>query len=182
MFEIPANKQVYVNSYFSNLSTDYVYKAKIEAFSNSFGGILIIKKIDTNQHRIVFTTEFGNKIFDFELLDDEVKIHFIMDQLDKEIVINTLINDFRVLTHENNSVDKAFENTVENIYRTPLKKRFNFYFENKDTQKLNQIRNTTATKEKTIIQFKKIEEAISKEISITHNGFPLSVNLFFLDQ
>ncbi len=32
------------NPYFSNIDTDYIYKAKIDVYGKNFGGILIIKK------------------------------------------------------------------------------------------------------------------------------------------
>ena len=57
--------QNFENPYFSDASKDYIYKANIEAFGNFFGGIFIVKKLGEDHHRIAFTTEMGNKIFDF---------------------------------------------------------------------------------------------------------------------
>lgn len=55
------------NNYFSNPETDYVYKANIEVYGNNIGGIFIAKPINDTLHRVVFTTDFGNKLMDFEL-------------------------------------------------------------------------------------------------------------------
>ena len=71
------------NPYFSNTYIDYIYKAKIDIYGRKFGGILIIKKIDENSHRVVFTTEFGNKLFDFLFENDTVINNFVIEELDK---------------------------------------------------------------------------------------------------
>ena len=51
------------NPYFSDVGIDYVYKASIDVYKRHFGGLLIIKKIGEQQHRVAFTTEMGNKLF-----------------------------------------------------------------------------------------------------------------------
>ena len=63
--ETPKTQSEIENPYFSDSSKDYVYKAKIDIYGKYFGGILILKKVGDRSHRVVFTTEFGNKIFDF---------------------------------------------------------------------------------------------------------------------
>src|SRR6218665_2669598 len=50
--------------YFSDSNVDYVYKSNISVYGNELSGIFIIKKITENTHRVVFTTEFGNKLLD----------------------------------------------------------------------------------------------------------------------
>ena len=80
--------------------TDYVYKAKIDVYGRYFGGILILKKVDENSHRVVFTTEFGSKIFDFLYEGDTFTKNFMIDDLDKKIIVNTLRKDFKILISE----------------------------------------------------------------------------------
>ena len=146
--EHKVNVSEVINPYFSNANTDYVYKAKINAFDNVFGGILIIKKIKSNNHRIVFTTNFGNKIFDFELFNNEMKIHYIMENLNRKIIINTLKNDFETIIQEHNPVYKTFEEKSSFIYQSKLKNGYNYYVVSKQTQELFKIINASKTKEK----------------------------------
>lgn len=84
------------NPYFSDINTDYVYKAKITAGKNNFGGLLIIKKIKEAHHRVVFTTEFGNKIFDFEFIENDFKVNSILKKLDKKIILNACPEIFKL--------------------------------------------------------------------------------------
>ncbi len=91
------------NPYFSNTYIDYIYKAKIDIYGRKFGGILIIKKIDENSHRLIFTTEFGNKLFDYLFENDTVINNFVIEELDKKFIVNTLQNDFKLLVSQKKS-------------------------------------------------------------------------------
>ncbi|EPR70017.1 hypothetical protein ADIWIN_3880 [Winogradskyella psychrotolerans RS-3] len=180
--EYDAKAAVFSNPYFSNTNIDYVYKAKIKAYNNDFGGILIIKKIKENNHRIVFTTNFGNKIFDFELINNEMKTHFIMKELDRKIIINTLKRDFQTLTQEHNTINKAFTNNDGNIiYQSKNQKRFNHYLINQQSQQLTKIINTTHSKEKIIISFSNVKNTIAEHIKIEHKTAPIQIDLTYLN-
>jgi hypothetical protein len=72
------------NQYFSDVSLDYVYKTHIEIYGNKMGGIFIAKRINDSIHRMVLTTDFGNKLLDFEISENSFKVNFIIDNLDKK--------------------------------------------------------------------------------------------------
>ena len=61
------SSQFVQNQYFSDVSLDYVYKTHIEIYGNKMGGIFIAKRINDSIHRMVLTTDFGNKLLDFEI-------------------------------------------------------------------------------------------------------------------
>jgi hypothetical protein len=73
------------------------YKAKIDVVGKHISGLLLIKRIGTQETRIVFTNEAGVKFFDFGFLAGTFKVHHIMRQLNKNAVINTLKKDFEML-------------------------------------------------------------------------------------
>jgi hypothetical protein len=171
------DKKEYQNLYFSNPNQDYVYKAKIKAFNNNFGGLLIIKKIKKDNHRIVFTTEFGNKLFDFEIKNGRFTTHYILKQLDRKILITTLQRDFETLTKEVNLIDNIFINNDTLIYKSDLKKRYNYYFLNSKTKRLQKITHTTKRKEKTIFNFQKTENNVAEKIFIEHKNLPITIEL-----
>lgn len=168
------------NRYFSDSEKDYIYKTSIDIYGNNFSGIMIFKKINKNHHRIVFTTEFGNKIFDFELINNQFKKNFILDKLDKKIIVNTLQNDFKILLQESSKVVNSYTNANHYIYKTLQKKRYNFYFISKKNKLLTQITHTTKTKEKINFFFSEIENNVSKKITIQHKNIKLNINLNFL--
>ena len=130
------------NLYFSDHAQDYIYKAKIDIYGRYFGGILIIKKLKKNTHRVVFTTEFGSKVFDFLYEGDTFTKNFIVPDIDKKFIVNTLQKDFKILISETAQVKEQFELEEIDVYKSEADKRFNFYFFNKENQRLEKIVNT----------------------------------------
>ncbi len=165
------------NPYFSNPEIDYVYKARIALYNKTFGGILIIKKTGKESHRVVFTTEFGSKLFDFEFQGDTFTKHFILPDLDKKFIVNILRDDFDVLVSEKVEVSEQFSSENERVYKTEWGNRFGFYFFEKNAGQLQKIIKTSKTKEKVEIDFSNSEENVAGNIAIKHNNFKLKIDL-----
>lgn len=165
------------NPYFSNTYIDYIYKAKIDVYGRKFGGILIIKKIDENSHRVVFTTEFGNKLFDFLFENDTVINNFVIEELDKIFIVNTLQNDFKLLVSQKNKVLNQFDSGLEDVYKTINDKQFNFYFINKKSHILDKIVCTSKSKVKVEVLFSNVESVIANSILIHHKNIKLNIAL-----
>lgn len=175
--QVNFNKLEVENPYFSNTEIDYVYKAKIEVYGKNFGGILILKKIAPENHRVVFTTEFGSKIFDFQFDGDTFTKNFVVEDLDKKFIVNILKDDFKLLVNEKAKVLSVYEATNQRIYKTESDNRFNFYFLDDKSDKLEKIINTSKTKEKVEIDFTSSEENIADIIAIKHNNIKLTIDL-----
>lgn len=168
------------NHYFSNTAKDYVYKAKIDIYGNYVGGILVIKRLAKNHHRIVFTTEFGAKMLDIELKDNELIKNKVVEQLDRKIILKTLKKDFQILLREDAKVLNTYVFNDDIIYETQGDKRYNFYFFNKENQ-LVKIINTSKYKEKVMITFSNISENNPQNIKINHQNIKLTIDLKSLD-
>ncbi|WP_459209524.1 hypothetical protein [Aquimarina rhabdastrellae] len=173
-------KVTYTNPYFANAAFDYVYKTDIAVYNQNFSGILIIKKIKEGLHRAVFTTQFGGTIFDFEFNKEDFKVHYILKDLDKKIIINIFKKDFKALIDETLDPIKAFETKAERIVKTKADKRFNYYFYDDSKNRLDSIKQTTKRKEKFSILFDKIDENVAEEITIQHHGIKLRMKLHLL--
>ncbi len=174
-------KGVIENSYFSNEKTDYIYKAKVEIFNKKFGGLFIIKKTGVEQHRIVFTTEFGNKMFDFSIDKGSFKVNYIADELNKKAVLNTLQNDFSILVSQNRKVTKQFDANKEVIYKSSYDKDYDlYYFFLKENQQLFKIVKSSRTKEKVTINFLEYKNEIGTKIDIIHQSFKLKIHLNYI--
>lgn len=164
-----------MNPYFSDISKDYVYKAKIDAFDKSFGGLFIVKKLEDNHHRIVFTTEMGNTIFDFSLFKNMLKVNRIPEQMDKKIVVRMLRNDFEALISETPIIKSAFTKDGETIFESELNKGKQYYFT--DDQQLQKIERVGHGKVKTVILFSDIKDDKADYIKISHKNFDLMIEL-----
>jgi len=170
----------YHNGYFSDLEKDYIYKANIEAYGHHFGGLMIIKKIKNNHHRVVFTTEFGSKMLDIELIDHNFKTNFIVDELNKKMILNTLKNDFRLILQEVHNVEKMYKNKNFIVYQSKTDKRYNFFFVNDCSRQLDSIVHASKTKEKVMVSFKNVEGQLAKELSIEHKNIKLTIDLKYV--
>ncbi len=168
------------NAYFSVLETDYIYKAKVDIYGRYFGGILIVKKVGKDSHRVVFTTEFGSKIFDFLYEGDTFTKNFVLENLDRKFIVNTLRKDFKLLVSERVQVLGQFALEGYSIYKTERDKRFNFYFFDSEGN-LEKLINSSKHKEKVTIVFESTEasegKTVAEKIAINHSNIKLKIEL-----
>lgn len=179
--EKSVSKNIIENNYFSSEKTDYIYKAKIHIYNKNFGGILIIKKTGADQHRIVFTTEFGNKIFDFENTNGTFKVKYVLEELNKKAILGTLQNDFYILVKQFIKVNKEFDSAKEIIFRSNYDKDYDlYYFWLKEDMQLFKIVKSSKTKEKVIFDLQEINNNIATKIDILHQNFKLKIHLSYI--
>ena len=166
------------NPYFSNEKKDYIYKANIDVYDNNFSGIFIVKKLGEANHRTVFTTEMGNKIFDFSFFEDTFKVNYIIDNMNKAILINILKKDFKALVQEKLPVIKSYSSQDTLVYETTLNKKKHYYFKTRQLDKIIRVNNG---KEKVAFLFSEINDTIANQIKILHSNIKLKINLKFLN-
>ncbi|KGO91302.1 hypothetical protein [Flavobacterium subsaxonicum] len=172
----------YPVTYFSDAKTDYVYKAHIAIYGRDFGGIFIAKKINDTLYRAAFTTEFGNKLFDFEITDTSFKVNYILEELDKALIVNTLKRDFMLLLKQNHAVQEQYKDNQNTVYKSDAGKRSNYLFIDKTSGQLAKIVNATKSKEKTIISYTPQSNILAKNIVIEHKNIKLKIELNYLEQ
>jgi len=180
LLEHAPNKEYIINNYFSNLEKDYIYKTKLQILKYHFGGILIIKKIGKDHHRVVFTTEFGNKLFDLELIDNNFEVNFILDKLNKKFILKMLQHDFQTLLHQNNTINNQFSGKEEDIFQSNRDKYQNYYVFLKRSNDLNKIISASKNKEKLTITFSGIERGVARSISLSHKKFNAAMELDYI--
>lgn len=172
---VPLTMDSIANPYFSDQNKDYVYKADIQAFNRSFGGIFIVKKVGANHHRIVFTTELGNKIFDFTFKEKLFKVNHILKELNRKPLLKILKNDFMVLVTENASVEKSFARNGVALHQTSIDRRKHFYFTQKgELQKITKVKNEQGKVE---FIFSVVSDDFAKHIQILHQNLDLTITL-----
>lgn len=174
---VSVSKAEVTNTYFSNTEVDYVYKARIDVYGRYFGGVLIIKKVADNSHRVVLTSEFGSKIFDFLYEDDTFTRNFILEELDKKIIVTILRQDFKILITEKAQILEQYVSEGNEVYKTQSNNRFNFYFVDEKNKRIERIVNTSKNKEKVEFIFTSEEEDIAQNIAITHKNVKLKIDL-----
>ncbi len=165
------------NLYFSS-KEDYVYKCQMDIYKNHISGILIIKKISETTHRVVMTSDFGNKMIDFEISENDFKLNYVLADLDKKMVINFLKNDFQELLKQKFPVNETFENDDSKIYLSKFDKKQYYLFFDKENGLLNQIIYTQNNKEKIDFTFEAKKTIFAEVINLQHKDFKINIKLF----
>lgn len=70
------------------------YNATIDVLKNHLTGLIIVKQTDSITKHIVFVTELGMKMFDFELSNHEIKTAYVFEPLNKPKLIEALKRNF----------------------------------------------------------------------------------------
>lgn len=150
----------------------------MDIYKNDVSGILIIKKISESTHRVVMTSDFGNKMIDFEISENDFKLNYVLSDLDKKMVINFLKNDFQKLLKRKFIVKESFENNDSNIYLSEHKKNRYYLFFNKEKNILKKIIYTQNNKEKIDFSFEAKKPTFAETIEIQHKDFKINIKLF----
>jgi len=162
------------NLYFADQEQDYIYKANIEVYDNTFGGIFIVKKLGQENHRVAFTTEMGYKLFDFSFNKEAFTVNYILDDLNKKILINILKKDFKTLITENIYSTKTYNSENEVVKESALDSKTYYYLKSK---RISKIIRTNGRKEKVRFLFSEISDNIAQQIEIKHSNIKLKINL-----
>lgn len=166
-------------TYFSDKATDYVYKAHISIYGKDFGGIFIAKKMNDTLSRVAFTTEFGNKLFDFEITDDSFKVNYILEELDRKIIVNMLKRDFMLLLKQNYIIQQQYEDAANTVYKSKAGNRYNYLFLDKASGKLTKLVNAKVN-EKIIITYLQESDILAHKIIIDHKNINLRIELDYI--
>ena len=70
------------------------YNATIDVLKNHLTGLIIVKQTDSITKHIVFVTELGMKMFDFELKNNEINTAYVFNPLNKPKLIEALKRNF----------------------------------------------------------------------------------------
>jgi len=150
----------------------------MDIYKNDVSGILMIKKISESAHRVVMTSDFGNKMIDFEISENDFKINYVLPDLDKKMVVNFLKNDFRELLRQKYPVAESFENDLSLVYNSKIDKK-NYYLSfSKEDNLLKKIIYTQNYKEKIDFSFEAKKPTFAETIEIQHKDFKINIKLF----
>lgn len=169
------------NLYFSSYE-DYVYKCQIDIYKNHVSGILIIKKLNETTHRVALTSDFGNKLIDFEISDHAFKLNYVLPDLDKKMVINFLKNDFQQLLKRKYPVSQSFENENARIYLSKIDNKKYYLFFSKENYLLKKIIYTKNNNEKIDFTFDAKKHIFADSLNLQHKDFKINIKLFQITQ
>lgn len=71
------------------------FKASIDVLKNHFSGLVIVKQTDSTTQHIVFITELGLKMFDFEIKGSSINTVYVFEPMNKPDLIASLKRNFK---------------------------------------------------------------------------------------
>ncbi len=73
------------------------YKASIDVLNKHFTGLVILKQTHVDTKHLVFVTELGMRMFDFEMKGDSMTPVFVFDALNKPKLVSALVRNFTAI-------------------------------------------------------------------------------------
>ncbi|WP_430614471.1 hypothetical protein [Flavobacterium sp. JP2137] len=164
-----------VNNYFSDYQQETLYRARIEVYGKQLTGLFVAKRIGVATHRMVFTSDFGNTLFDFTLGPDSFQANYVMDDLNKKIILRVLQRDFAALVRIDNPVDKRLDLGESWGYESSEDRKF--FRVNKENGQLEKIVLYSKYKSKVDVSFTTAAQGQLRTIEIIHHQIDLKIVL-----
>ncbi|HSH53159.1 MAG TPA: hypothetical protein VK982_15650 [Bacteroidales bacterium] len=157
-----------------------IYKTSIDFYQRNISGLLIIKKTDAQTYRIVLTTQFGLKIFDFELKEGNLKVVYCIDYLNKKSVISTFQDDFSLLLMQNKFNRIYRFKDEEKSYKAWILqsgKMHYYYFMNTKNNQIEKIEQWKRNAKKISVNLDGYTNNLPSTIFLKHHNIKLSLKL-----
>ena len=180
-----ADKQAQpLQSIFGDNFTSFLFKTNITIYGKEVSGLLVTKQMQAHDYRVIFTTELGMKLFDFEFKDSAFSLHYCVPQFNRPALLNTRKQDIETLLM--NSVgqepyvtltDKAQQYT---IIRTHPQTIFTYYFTENASGNMVKIEHSKKHSKKVIYLLEDYQDHFPNSISINHCDIKLQIELKLL--
>lgn len=130
------------------------YKTSIDILKNHITGLLIIKQIDSVTTRLVFVTELGMKMFDFEAKNGVMNAIYVFEPLNKPRLIEALKRNFNnifLLNLNNiyNATSCKNKNFSQLVFNKEAKEKWYYSGEKKDRQFILSLQETFHNRKRT---------------------------------
>jgi hypothetical protein len=167
---------------FQDSFNSFLFKTNMSLYSRDFSGLLIAKQIEPKDYRVVFTTELGMKLFDFEFRDTTFTLHYCAPQFNRPIILKTIQKDIEILlmndiTNVQMLTDKQ---GLYTIYKKAIDKNYNYYFIENASRNLVKIEHARNQKKKIIYTLNNYLDNFPNHVEIRHTDIKLKIELNLL--
>jgi hypothetical protein len=182
--KIEANSAATPSPIFGDNFNSFLFKTNITVYGKDFSGLLVTKQMSPKNYRVIFTTELGMKIFDFEFKDTSFTLHYCVPQFNRPKLITTIQEDIKILLM-NDLKNKTFEKLADakgiyRIYRSKTDKMYDYYFIEESTNHLTRIEHSKKRVKKIIFTLGNYQDDFPNAISIRHYNIKLRIELNLL--
>jgi hypothetical protein len=171
-------------SIFGDNFNSFLFKTNITVYGKDFSGLLVTKQMAPQDYRVIFTTELGMKLFDFEFKDTSFTLHYCVPQFNKPKLLKTIQEDIRILLM-NDLKDKAFDKLEDKkglytVLRAREGKLYNYYFIEKSSNHLVKIEHSKKRVKKIIFTLGNYQNDFPNDVLIKHYNIKLKIKLKLL--
>ena len=166
-------EQTVVLPFFNKTDFEYLYSGKIEAYGNSLSGILVVKKISDSQKRVALLSDFGNTLMDFKIENGEAEVNYILDDLNKKIIVKKLKKYFELLVNSKYTVEAIYEKDGNKIYTSEIQSKRVKLYENASGS-IQQVKQVSRLKEKVEVEYFSSSD-IADSIHFKSNEIPFEM-------
>lgn len=128
LLQRPVEKKLVI-PYFNTIEKDYLYKAAVSVSGRELKGILVVKKINKEEKRVALITDFGNTLLDFKISGDSIEPVYIIDDLNRKLIINKLKKYFHFLVNSSYDIAAVRRQGNNLIYTSPFQSGRVFIYE-----------------------------------------------------
>jgi hypothetical protein len=169
---------------FSDNFNSFLFKTNIHVYGKDFSGLLVTKQVQPNDYRVIFTTELGMKLFDFEFKDTSFTLHYCVPQFNRPVLLKTIQHDIELLLmtnlYEKSVTHLTDKKGMFDIQRIQFDDRYNYYYIEKASQHLVKIEHSTKWIKKTIFTLNDYKNNFPDNIIIDHRDIKLKIELNLL--
>lgn len=169
---------------FGDNFNSFLFKTNITVYGKDYSGLLVTKQMSPQDYRVIFTTELGMKLFDFEFKDTAFTLHYCVPQFNKPKLLKVIQKDIETLLM-NDLNKKIFEYFTDSkmlysIHKTKNGKLDNYYFTEKSTAHLVKIEHAKKRRKKTTFTLSNYQNDFPSNILIQHHDIKLKIELNLL--
>ncbi len=162
----------------------FLFKTNIRVYGKDFSGLLVTKQMQPNDYRVIFTTELGMKLFDFEFKDTSFTLHYFVPQFNRPALLKTIQKDIEILLM-NETKNKTAEVLIDQknnalVYKFEDNKFDNYYFTEKSTNHIFKIEHAKKNTKKTTFYLNNYSDQFPSNIMIKHHDIKLKIELNLL--
>lgn len=171
---------------FKKSETAPLYKTEVKLYGKKFGGLLLIKGMIDSSYRVVFTTETGIKLFDFEIKAEKFTVHYCIEKFNRDAVLTTIANDIKLMLLENRMNQTASlyksDKDQELVYQFSNTKTEDYYLKNKSNNRVLKVEQMAGKKSKVVIDLQYATTTAPSVIKIVHKNIRLKIDLNLLER
>lgn len=164
---------------FRPVFTSHIYKAEVNVVGNEFSGLLVFKTMPDSSRRVVFTSETGPTLFDFEFKRDSFRVRYCLKKLNRKAVIRTLRKDFELLLMENvgQPGGQVLRDSVRVYFPFISGKETNYYLTDTLCQRLLRIEKAGRRKPKVTVDMEPFQSGMPEDVLLEHRNFTFAIRL-----